>query len=296
MKSNLLLLLTAVIWGFAFVAQRAGMEYIGPFAFNAIRFALGSVSLIPLLIINRSRNNQSENLFHFKNKYFIKGGLILGVVLFLGSTFQQTGLVYTSAGKSGFITGLYIILVPIFGLFIGQKTSLFTWLGAMTAVIGLYLLSVTEDLSMNIGDILVLTSAVFWAVQILIIGFLSTRTDAIQLAFYQFVICSFLSFIAASITEITTLSRILEALIPILYAGICSVGIAYTLQIIAQRKAHPANAAIIMSLEAVFAVIGGWLILSESIPLRGLIGCAFMLTGMILSQINFEKKTEIRSS
>ena len=296
MKSNLLLLLTAVIWGFAFVAQRAGMEFIGPFAFNAIRFALGSVSLIPLLIINRRRNNQSENLFHFKNKYFIKGGLILGVVLFLGSTFQQTGLVYTSAGKSGFITGLYIILVPIFGLLIGQKTSLFTWLGAMTAVIGLYLLSVTEDLSMNIGDILVLTSAVFWAVQILIIGFLSTRTDAIQLAFYHFVICSFLSFIASLITEVTTLSRILEALIPILYAGICSVGIAYTLQIIAQRKAHPANAAIIMSLEAVFAVIGGWLILSESIPLRGLIGCAFMLAGMILSQINFGKKTEIRSS
>ena len=149
---------------------------------------------------------------------------------------------------------------------------------------------------MNIGDVLVLTSAVFWAVQILIIGFLSTRTDAIQLAFYPFVICSFLSFIAALITEVTTLERILEASIPILYAGICSVGIAYTLQIIAQRKAHPANAAIIMSLEAVFAVIGGWLILSESIPLRGLIGCAFMLAGMILSQINFGKKTEIRSS
>ena len=296
MKSNLLLLVTAIIWGFAFVAQRAGMEHIGPFAFNAIRFALGSISLIPLFLINYKNKIQTKNIFEFRNNYLVKGGLLLGVVLFLGSTLQQTGLVFTSAGKAGFITGLYIILVPIFGLFIGQKTSSFTWFGALIAVIGLYLLSIGEYFSIDIGDILVLIGAFFWAIQILLIGFLSTRANAFQLAFLQFIVCSSLSFIASFLTEVTTLKSIAEVSIPILYTGIGSVGIAFTLQIVAQRKAHPSNAAIIMSLEAVFAVLGGWLLLNESIPFKGLMGCALMLAGMILSQINFEKKKEIRSS
>lgn len=285
MKSNLLLLLTAVIWGFAFVAQRAGMEYLGPFTFNTARFTLGSLSLIPLLIINQKRRFEKEKLFALKDNNFIYGGLAAGTVLFLGATFQQGGLVYTDAGKAGFITGFYIILVPILGLFIGQRTSLFTWLGAMVAIIGLYFLSVDETLEINIGDVLVLIGAFFWTIQILVIGFYSKRIDPFQLAFSQFVVCAAFSFVAALISETIVIQNILLAYLPILYAGLFSVGIAFTIQVVAQREAHPANAAIIMSLEAVFAVLGGWMILNESISLRGLFGCVMMLIGMILSQL-----------
>lgn len=285
MKSNLLLLLTAVIWGFAFVAQRAGMEFLGPFTFNAARFLLGSLSLVPLLIINRNRKFEQKRFLRLDNKTLLSGGFAAGIFLFLGATFQQSGLVYTSAGKGGFITGFYIILVPILGLFVKQRTSLFTWLGAIVAMVGLYFLSINENFEINIGDVLVFIAAFFWAGQILAIGFYSNKTDPIQLAFLQFLVCACLSLIASLISEDISLSSLYHALIPILYAGIFSAGIAFTLQVVAQREAHPANAAIIMSLEAVFAVIGGWLILNESIPLRGLIGCGLMLLGMILSQL-----------
>jgi drug/metabolite transporter (DMT)-like permease len=285
MKSNLLLLLTAVIWGFAFVAQRAGMEFIGPFTFNTARFTLGSLSLIPLLLINQRRKFEKEKFLPLNDKKLLYGGLSAGTVLFLGATFQQGGLVFTDAGKAGFITGFYIILVPIMGLFIKQKTSFFTWLGAIVAIVGLYFLGVNESLDINIGDVLVLVGAFFWAIQILVIGFYSKRTDPFQLAFSQFVVCAALSFIVALISETIILRNILLAYLPVLYAGLFSVGIAFTIQVVAQREAHPANAAIIMSLEAVFAVIGGWMILNESIPLRGLLGCVMMLIGMILSQL-----------
>lgn len=290
MKSNLLLFLTAIIWGFAFVAQRAGMEYIGPFTFNTARFTLGSLSLIPLLLINKKKYFQQKRFILFNDKNLLFGGLAAGTTLFLGATFQQSGLVYTDAGKAGFITGFYVILVPILGLFIGQKTSLLTWLGALVALIGLYFLSVNESFDYNIGDILVLIGAFFWAFQILVIGFYSTKVDAFQLAFLQFFVCALLSAVAAVISEPIVLSEIINASLPILYAGIFSVGIAFTLQVVAQREAHPANAAIIMSLEAVFAVIGGWLILNEFIPLRGLFGCMLMLVGMILSQLYLFKR------
>lgn len=293
MKSNLLLLITAIIWGFAFVAQRAGMEYIGPFTFNTARFTLGSLSLIPLLLINRKRKFEGVKILPLNDKNLLLGGLFAGAVLFLGATFQQGGLVYTDAGKAGFITGFYIILVPILGLFIKQKTSFFTWFGAIVAIVGLYFLSINEKLEINIGDVLVLIGAFFWAIQILVIGFYSTKVDPFQLAFMQFVVCAVLSFIATIATEIISLQNILAVYLPILYAGIFSVGIAFTIQVVAQREAHPANAAIIMSLEAVFAVIGGWMILDESIPMRGLFGCVMMLIGMMLSQVYlFSKKKE----
>ncbi|HSW54588.1 MAG TPA: DMT family transporter [Ignavibacteriaceae bacterium] len=285
MKSNLLLLLTAVIWGFAFVAQRAGMEYLGPFTFNTARFTLGSLSLIPLLLINQKRKFEKEKFLPLNDKNLLYGGLAAGTVLFLGATFQQGGLVYTDAGKAGFITGFYIILVPILGLFIKQKTSFFTWLGAIVAIVGLYFLGVNESFDINLGDVLVLVGAFFWAIQILVIGFYSKKSDPFKLAFSQFVVCAVLSFIAALISETIILQNILLAYLPILYAGLFSVGIAFTIQVVAQRDAHPANAAIIMSLEAVFAVIGGWMILNESIPLRGLFGCVMMLIGMIISQL-----------
>jgi drug/metabolite transporter (DMT)-like permease len=290
MKSNLLLLLTAVIWGFAFVAQRAGMEFIGPFTFNTARFALGSLSLIPLLLINQRRKFEKEKFLSLNDKKLMYGGLAAGTVLFLGATFQQGGLVYTDAGKAGFITGFYVILVPILGLFISQKTSLLTWLGAVVAIVGLYFLSVNETFDINIGDVLVLIGAFFWAIQILVIGYYSTKVDPFRLAFSQFVVCAVLSFIAAIISETIVLQNVLLAYLPILYAGLFSVGIAFTIQVVAQREAHPANAAILMSLEAVFAVLGGWMILNESIPARGLFGCLLMLIGMILSQLYLFKR------
>ena len=285
MKSNLLLLLTAIIWGFAFVAQRVGMEYIGPFTFNTVRFTIGSLSLIPLLVFIKKKKNESKPTIQLNNKVLLYGGLAAGISLFLGATFQQSGLVYTDAGKAGFITGFYVILVPILGLFIKQKTSSLTWLGAVVAVIGLYFLSISATLEINLGDILVLIGSFFWAIQILVIGFYSKKVDSLQLALLQFIVCSLFSLVAAILTETIIIENLLLAYIPILYAGIFSVGIAFTIQVIAQKKAHPANAAIIMSLEAVFAVLGGWLILNESIPPRGLLGCMLMLIGMILSQL-----------
>ncbi len=280
-----------MIWGFAFVAQRSGMEFVGPFTFNAVRFTLGGISLIPLLLINRKRKFKNEPILPLSsNKILLKGGIIAGVILFFGASFQQGGMVYTTAGKAGFITGLYIILVPILGIMFKQKTSAAIWLGAVIALVGLYLLSVNENLTIGLGDLLVLASAFFWGLHVLVIGRFSPKTDPIQLAFFQFMLCAFFSLIASLIIETTILQNILDASIPILYAGVVSVGIAYTLQVVAQRDAHPSHAAIIMSLEAVFALIGGWIILDESIPLRGLIGCGLMLIGIIISQVGIRFK------
>ncbi|MCH8033847.1 MAG: DMT family transporter [Bacteroidetes bacterium] len=275
-----------MLWGFAFVAQRSGMEFVGPFTFNALRFTLGGISLIPLLLINRKRKFNNEPILPLSSKkILLRGGIIAGVILFLGASFQQGGIVYTTAGKAGFITGFYIILVPILGIMFKQKTSAAIWLGAVIALAGLYLLSVQENFSIGLGDLLVLASAFFWGFHVLVISRFSPKTDPIQLAFFQFMLCAFFSLIASLVIETTTIQNIFDASVPILYAGVVSVGIAFTLQVIAQRDAHPSHAAIIMSLEAVFALIGGWIVLDEIIPLRGLIGCGLMLTGMIIPQI-----------
>jgi drug/metabolite transporter (DMT)-like permease len=194
-------------------------------------------------------------------------------------------LVYTTAGKAGFITGLYVIIVPLLGLFWRQQPKIGTWLGAFLAAIGLYFLSVTEEFTIELGDLLVLIGAFFWAAHVLIIGWLSPRINPIKLAFSQYVACSILSLITACVIEDITMLSIFQAAIPILYGGLLSVGVAYTLQVVAQRDAHPAHAAILMSLEAVFAAIGGWLILGEIISARGLFGCGLMLSGMLLSQL-----------
>ncbi len=284
LNSEVLLFLTAVIWGFAFVAQRAGMEYIGPFAFNAIRFALGSLSLVPLLVVNRRRGrHQQSDPIGNQTKLIVLSGSLAGLVLFAGVSFQQIGIVYTTAGKAGFITGLYVVIVPILGLIWGQRPRGITWAGALLAVGGLYLLSVSGRLSISRGDLLVLVSAFFWAGHVLIIGWLSPKRDPLTLACLQFAICSVLSLGAAFATEVFTLQGFIQAIIPILYAGLLSTGVAYTLQVVAQRRVSTANAAIIMSFEAAFAALGGWLILGETIPLRGLLGSAFMLTGMLIS-------------
>jgi drug/metabolite transporter (DMT)-like permease len=277
-RSDLLLLLAAVIWGFAFVAQRMGMDHIGPFMFNAIRFALGAGVM---LMVIKGR----EAWGHGGRGAGGQGGILLGLILFAGATFQQAGLVYTTAGNAGFITGLYVILVPIFGILSGQKAGVNLWGGAIIATVGLYFLSVTESLSMSKGDVLVLIGAVFWAIHVLYTGWLSPRHSALRLALTQYVVCAFLSLFFAFIFETNTLEGIYNAAIPLLYGGLLSVGVAFTLQIVGQQKAPPAHAAIILSFEAVFAVIGGVVILSETMTERKWLGCALMLAGMLLAQV-----------
>ena len=286
LKSDALLLTTAIIWGFAFVAQRVGMDYVGPFTFNGIRFAIGSLSLLPLVILSRGEHTPGHNILQPADlKTILLGGGALGLALFSGASLQQIGLVYTTAGKAGFITGLYVIIVPLLGLFWRQQPKIGTWVGAILAAFGLYFLSVTEQFTIALGDLLVLIGAFFWAAHVLIIGWLSPRINPIKLAFSQYLACSILSLITAAVIEDVDMNSIFQAAIPILYGGLLSVGIAYTLQVIAQREAHPAHAAILLSMEAVFAAIGGWLLLGEIISARGLFGCALMLAGMLLSQL-----------
>jgi drug/metabolite transporter (DMT)-like permease len=262
------------------------MDYVGPFTFNGVRFALGSLVLLPLILRNGIWENTSEKSTSLTGtKKIIFGGVLLGITLFAAASLQQVGLVYTTAGNAGFITGLYVVIVPILGLFWRQRPNAGTWIGALLASIGLYFLSVTHEFTISFGDSLELIGAFLWAGQILIVGWLSPKIDPLKLAFAEFSACSLLSLITAFIFEEIVLNALLQATIPILYGGVLSVGVAFTLQVIAQRNAHPAHAAIIFSLESVFAAFGGWLILNETISSRSLVGCTLMFSGMLLSQL-----------
>jgi drug/metabolite transporter (DMT)-like permease len=293
-KSNLLLLLAAVIWGFAFVAQRVGMDHVGAFTFNGVRFALGSISLLPLIFYFR-RNYRHTGDPGGKTQSGWQVGLLAGLILFIAASLQQIGLLYTTAGKAAFITCTYIVLVPITGLFLKQRVANSTWFGSVLAVTGLYFLCVKGSFTISYGDLLELVGAFFWTMHILLIDRFSRKVDTLELAFFQFVTCSILSLGVALLWETITLEGILLAGIPILYGGICSVGIAYTLQIIGQKNASPSHAAIILSMETVFAAIGGYLILDERLGLQELLGCVLMFAGMLLSQMQSLKpqKTEL---
>lgn len=290
--SDLLLLLTSAIWGLGFVAQRAGMEFIGPFLFNAVRFALGSLSLIPLVLLRVKHRGTEEP--RASRKLVFLGSLFAGIVLFLAASLQQAGIVYTAAGKAGFITGLYVVLVPILGITLGHRTGLPTWAGAFLAAGGLYLLSVTGTFTMERGDVLVLVGSFFWAVHVLCIDYYSRRIDPVVLACIQFAWCSIFSSVPALFIEPLELSAILNAAVPILYGGLCSVGIAYTLQVVAQRSAPPAHAAIILSMESVVAVLGGMVLLGETLTARGWAGCLLMLIGMLVTQWDVLMRKRVR--
>ncbi|THF81676.1 DMT family transporter [Cohnella fermenti] len=285
LMSNLLLLLTACIWGFAFVAQRQGMEHVGPFTFNAVRFALGAASLVPLILWLDRRAGRSKAERRRQYGKGMRAGFWAGLVLFGGASLQQIGLLYTTAGKAAFVTGLYIVIVPFLGLFLRQRLGLNSWAGAVLAVVGLYLLCVTNDLSLNRGDLYELIGVFLWSLHILVIDRLSKTTDVLKLSLFQIIVCSALSFLVALVTESIRPEDVADALIPLLYGGICSVGIAYTLQIVGQRGAQPTHAAIILSMESVFAAIGGYWLLDELLGTRGVLGCLFMLAGMLLPQL-----------
>ncbi|MGI9275746.1 MAG: DMT family transporter [Endozoicomonas sp.] len=290
LQSDLLLLLTAAIWGFAFVAQIVGMDHMGPFFFNASRFTLGFLSLLPVYFILERKVKQTTPI-EYDNQALLMWGPVTGIVLFAASSLQQVGLLYTTAGNSGFITGFYLILVPILGIWLGHSTRPATWVGAALALTGLYFLTAQEGpSSINKGDLLTLGSAGFYAIQILLIGWLARKVHPLRLSLVQFLVCAILSMVVALLFETVSIEAIQASLIPLLYTGIMSSSVAFTFQIIAQKHAPSSHAAIIMSLEAVFAVIGGWLLLSESMGTRGLAGCALMMTGMLLSQLRRSPK------
>jgi drug/metabolite transporter (DMT)-like permease len=281
LNADILLLLTAAIWGFAFVAQRLGNAHMGPFTFNAIRFTLGAVALLPLLLWQRKHEKARPEL---PLRKAILPALLIGLALFAGATLQQVGLLGTTAGKAGFITGLYVIFVPLVALIWGRKTHWGHWTGAILAVAGLYLLSVGKGFTISPYDLIVLAGAFIWAGHVHLIDRYSGRIGAIRISVIQSLVCGLLSAVVAVFTEEINLSGIMGGIWPILYGGLLSVGLAYTLQVVAQRTADPSHAAIILSLEGAFAALGGWLVLQEQLPLRGLLGCVLMLAGTLVSQ------------
>jgi drug/metabolite transporter (DMT)-like permease len=314
LRADILLLLTAGIWGFGFVAQSSGMDYVGPFTYNGIRFILGSLSLVPLILFQKSRgNNQTPLAVSSGRQLFLT--FIAGSVLFLAVATQQIGIIFTTAGNAGFITGFYVVLTPVFGIFFGRKTGLPTWLGMIFSLAGLYFIFMAGSFkSINPGDIITVISAAFWAVHILVIDRLVQHVDPLVLSSGQFAWCGIYAFIAAIVLEPfvgswaeiiapgfkiqqwETLAGLLNsisngrfplsagALVPILYGGLASVGIAYTLQVVAQKDAPPAHATIILCLEGAFAAFGGILLLHEKPTPFALLGFAFMLCGMIVTQ------------
>ena len=283
-KVDSLLMLTAVIWGGAFVAQRMGMDHVGPLTFNGVRFALGALTLLPFAL-KGDRVTGKEPFKRLTSKQALLGYGVTGLILFGGATLQQVGIVFTTAGKAGFITGLYVVIVPLLGMLWKQWPGWGGWSGAILAATGLYFLSVTEEFNLAPGDGWVLAGAFLWAIHVLLLGYLSPRVHVLRLACTQYAICSLLSLATAGFIETVTLNGLREATMPILYGGVMSVGVAYTLQVVAQKDAPPAHAAIILSLEAVFAALAGWLILGETLTSRGLLGCGLMMAGMIVAQL-----------
>lgn len=287
MRGNFILLFVAMIWGAAFVAQKTGMDYVGAFTFNGVRFALGALSLIPLIYFFSKNKSVEEN--KLENKEVIKIGFFAGLVMFCAISLQQIGLIYTTAGKTAFITCLYIVLVPIIGVFFRTKLKINTILGVALAVCGLYFLCVKENFSIEYGDLLVLACSVFWAIHILLIDKYAKNLDSIKLACCQFCFCSLFSMIVAMLFEYVSINSILSGVVPILYGGLASVGIAYTLQIVGQKYTSPANAAMIMSTETIFGVLAGFLFLGEVLGNREIIGCVLMMIAILIAQFDLEK-------
>ncbi len=287
-QANALLLLTAAVWGLAFVAQRVGMDYIGPFTFNALRFGLGAAALSIVIRLRDAGKLPAVQRAApaSRPEGWWRWGLLLGAVLFGGASLQQAGLVYTTAGKAGFITGLYVVLVPLVGTWLGERHGLHVWLGALLALAGLYLLSVTGAWRMAWGDFLVFLGALFWTAHVLLVDHLVARFDSLRLAALQFGMVALLSAGVAVWREPLLVSSVWQAMLAILYGGLLSVGVGYTLQLVAQQYAPPAHASIILSLEAVFALLGGVMLLSEPLNGRGMLGSALMLGGMLVSQAN----------
>lgn len=278
LRADLLMLLIALIWGSTFVAQRMSIDSVGPFFYSASRFILGALVLLPLMYFRgKKKNRASNNLW--------RDGALLGLVIAIGINLQQVGLQFTTVANAGFITGLYVVIVPIIGLFLHHKMHKATWLGVFLAVVGMYFLSVQGDFTVLKGDWFQLAGAIAWSAHVLLLSVLSHRHDPIRLSIVQFFVCGVLCLILSIVFERISDQNIVQAIPAILYGGLLSVGLGYTLQVFAQRNAIPSHAAIIFSMEAVFAALAAWLILDETISKRAILGCILMLVGMLIAQL-----------
>lgn len=286
LKGNIMLMITALIWGTAFVAQSVGMDYVEPFTFITSRYIIGGLFLIPCIyILDKVNKNEKSKIKNVDRKTLITGGCLCGIALFAASSFQQIGIKYTTVGKSGFITALYIVIVPLIGLFFKRKVSKKVWISVIISLVGLYLLCITESLSISKGDFLVLICAFLFSIHILIIDKYSSFVDGVRMSCIQFFVAGILGIIPMIIFEHPQVADVLNAYSPILYAGVMSSGVAYTLQIIGQKYTSPVLATLIMSLESVFAALSGWLILGEILSVKEFIGCCLVFGAIILAQL-----------
>lgn len=288
LKSSLLLFLAAFIWGVAFVAQSVGMDYMGPLTFNGARFLMGSLVLLPFVLLRRKQNKKAGRA-PASLKTTIIGGVCCGLALCSAALFQQYGIMYTTVGKAGFITTLYIILVPFFGIFLKKRISGKVWIGAVIAAAGMYLLCMSERLALSRGDTLVFICAILFSVHILVIDYFSPMADGVELSCIQFLTAGIIGSMGAILFEQPTLQCLIDGIIPLAYAGILSSGVAYTLQVIGQKDMDPTVASLILSMESVFSVLAGWMILHQKLSGRELFGCVLVFMAVILVQLP-EKK------
>ncbi len=291
LRYELLLLLASMIWGSTFVAQQIGMDKgLGPMTFNGLRFTIGTLFLIPVMMWHKKRCRDDLKPGAFPYKWC----MIAGLFLFAAASFQQVGLLTTSSANAGFITGFYMVFVPLIGIFLGHRAPVSLWVGVVFCLFGFYLLSITGDMSVSKGDLLVAVCAVLWAGQILVIDHVAGKGDSIQIAFIQFFICAVLSLLAAVLFEDWSMSAVIDGAGAVAYAGIMSVGIAFTLQVICQKRCPPGPAAIIMSMEAVFAALTGYFVLNQILTSRAITGCGLILCGMLVVQLVplIKKKTK----
>ena len=292
LKNGLMLFLTAFIWGTAFVAQSVGMDYLGPFTFNGIRSLIGGAALLPCIWIIQKMNGKPDGTESKKD--LITGGIACGILLFAASSLQQIGIQYTTAGKAGFITAFYIVIVPVLGILLHKKIGWKIWLAVVLAIVGLYFLCMTESFSQTKGDILVFLCALVFAVHILVIDHFAPKVNGVKMSCMQFFICGILSIPFMFTIETPTFTAVTGAWMPLLYAGVLSCGVAYTLQILGQKNANPAVASLILSLESCFSVLAGWVVLGEKLSVRESVGCAFMFAAIILAQLPEKKgKTDV---
>ena len=288
MKNNILLVLTALIWGCAFVAQSVGMDYVGPFTFNMARFLIGAIVLLPVIwFMDRQRKTGAEK--GAGQKTLIIGGICCGIALAVASTLQQWGILFTTVGKAGFITAMYIVIVPLLGIFIGKKVRPLIIGCVAIAVVGFYFLCMTESLRLGLGDFLVLLCAIVFSIHILVIDHFSPKVDGVKMSAIQFLTAAIISAVPTLLWEQPVFTEILQAWQPVLYAGVMSCGVAYTLQIIAQKNADPTVASLLLSLESVFSVLAGWVLLGQGLSLKELFGCVLIFCAIILAQLP-EKK------
>ncbi|NBJ93153.1 DMT family transporter [Parablautia muri] len=290
MGNSFLLFLTAFIWGVAFVAQRVGMDYIGPFSFNGARFLMGSVVLLPLVCVRRKKDKE-KGVPRAGLKITFTGGICCGLALCSAALCQQIGIMYTTVGKAGFITTLYIVIVPIMGIFLGKKAGGRIWMGAGLAAVGMYLLCMSERLVLSKGDTYVFICAILFSIHILVIDYFSPKADGVELSCIQFLTAGVISSILAFVFEQPQLQSFIDGIIPLAYAGIMSSGVAYTLQVVGQKDMDPTVASLILSMESVFSVLAGWMILGQALSGRELFGCVMVFGAVILVQLPDKKRS-----